>query len=102
MIRMIGAGVISGTSGKTVFEKMWATGETPQAIVEREGLTQVSDSAAIEAAIAAIVAAHPQQVATYKGGKASTLGWFVGQVMRTMGGKANPQLVNELLRKVLD
>jgi aspartyl-tRNA(Asn)/glutamyl-tRNA(Gln) amidotransferase subunit B len=81
---------------------MWATGEAPHAIVEREGLTQVSDSAAIEGAIAEIVAAHPQQVATYKGGKASTLGWFVGQVMRKMGGKANPQLVNELLKKALD
>jgi aspartyl-tRNA(Asn)/glutamyl-tRNA(Gln) amidotransferase subunit B len=85
-----------------VFEKMWATGEPPQAIVEREGLVQVSDAGALQAAVDEIVAASPQQVATYRSGKTATLGWFVGQVMRRTGGKANPQVVQDLLKKALD
>ncbi len=102
MIRLVGEGVISGSAGKTVFEKMWASGDSPGSIVEREGLVQVSDEAALQAAIDAVVAANPQQVATYKKGKTATLGWFVGQVMKTTGGKANPQVVNTLLKKALD
>ena len=101
-IRLVDAGTISGKIAKDVFEKMWATGESPQAIVEREGLVQVSDEGAIRAAIAEIVAANAGQVETYRKGKAATLGWFVGQVMRRMSGKANPQLVNKLLREELD
>jgi aspartyl-tRNA(Asn)/glutamyl-tRNA(Gln) amidotransferase subunit B len=100
-IRLIDAGTISGKIAKEVFEKMWATGEGPRAIVEREGLLQVSDEGAIGAAIAEIVAANPGQVDTYRSGKAATFGWFVGQVMRRMEGKANPQLVNKLLRQAL-
>jgi aspartyl-tRNA(Asn)/glutamyl-tRNA(Gln) amidotransferase subunit B len=99
---MVDAGAISGRTAKEVFEKMWATGESPQAIVEREGLGQVSDEAALQAAVEEVVAGSPEQVATYRGGKAATLGWFVGQVMRRTGGKANPQVVQALLRKVLD
>jgi aspartyl-tRNA(Asn)/glutamyl-tRNA(Gln) amidotransferase subunit B len=102
MVRLVGEGVISGSTGKTVFEKMWATGDAPRAIVEREGLVQVSDEGAIQAAIDEVVAGNPQQVATYKKGKTSTLGWFVGQVMKKTGGKANPQVVNALLKKALD
>jgi aspartyl-tRNA(Asn)/glutamyl-tRNA(Gln) amidotransferase subunit B len=102
MIGLVDAGTISGKIAKDVFEKMWATGEPPDAIVEREGLTQVSDTGAIQAAIGEVVAQNPEQVATYRKGKASTLGWFVGQVMRKTGGKANPQLVNELLKKALE
>ncbi|MBI3931975.1 MAG: Asp-tRNA(Asn)/Glu-tRNA(Gln) amidotransferase subunit GatB [Acidobacteria bacterium] len=100
-IRMIEAGTISGRIAKDVFERMWATGDAPDAIVEREGLVQVSDEAAIQAAVDAVVAANPQQVETYRKGKATTLGWFVGQVMRRTGGKANPQVVNSLLKKSL-
>jgi aspartyl-tRNA(Asn)/glutamyl-tRNA(Gln) amidotransferase subunit B len=102
LIRLVDAGTISGRIGKDVFERIWASGESPLAIVEREGLLQVSDSGAIEAMIADVVAASPDQVAAYKAGKASTLGWFVGQVMKKTGGKANPQLVNELLKKALE
>jgi aspartyl-tRNA(Asn)/glutamyl-tRNA(Gln) amidotransferase subunit B len=102
LVRMVDAGAISGRTAKEVFEKMWATGESPQAIVEREGLGQVSDEAALQAAVEEVVAGSPEQVATYRGGKAATLGWFVGQVMRRTGGKANPQVVQALLRKVLD
>jgi aspartyl-tRNA(Asn)/glutamyl-tRNA(Gln) amidotransferase subunit B len=102
LIRLIEDGTISGKIAKDVFEKMWAGGEDPRAIVEREGLTQVSDIAALQQAVAEVIAANPAQVATYRGGKASTLGWFVGQVMRRTGGKANPQLLNELLKKALE
>jgi aspartyl-tRNA(Asn)/glutamyl-tRNA(Gln) amidotransferase subunit B len=102
LIRLIEAGTISGKIAKDVFEKMWAGGEDPEAIVQREGLTQVSDAGALQQAVAEVIAASAAQVATYRSGKTSTLGWFVGQVMRRTGGKANPQLVNELLKKALE
>ena len=102
MIRMIEAGTISGKTAKDVFEKMWQGGEGPRVIVEREGLTQVSDEASIMAAISEILAASPDQVAAYKKGKTNTLGWFVGQVMKRMGGRGNPPSVNRLLKKALD
>jgi aspartyl-tRNA(Asn)/glutamyl-tRNA(Gln) amidotransferase subunit B len=102
MIRLQSAGTISGKIAKDVFEKMWATGDTAKAIVEREGLTQVSDEGPIKAAIAAVMAQSPDQVATYRKGKTSTLGWFVGQVMKKTGGKANPALVNQLLKQALE
>ena len=99
---MIDAGTISGKIAKDVFEKMWSTGDDPKAIVDREGLIQVSDEGPILAAINEVIAASPDQVATYRKGKTSTLGWFVGQVMKKTGGKANPGLVNTLLKKALD
>jgi aspartyl-tRNA(Asn)/glutamyl-tRNA(Gln) amidotransferase subunit B len=102
LLKLVDGGAITGTSAKVVFERMWASGEDARTIVEREGLAQVSDEGAIEAAIAEVVAASPEQVATYRKGKTSTLGWFVGQVMRKTGGKANPQLVNALLKKTLE
>ena len=102
LLRMIDAGAISGNTAKDVFEKMWASGEGPAAIVEREGLAQVSDESTIQRAVDAIVAENPKQVATYRSGKTGTLGWFVGQVMKKTGGKANPGLVNALLKKALD
>jgi aspartyl-tRNA(Asn)/glutamyl-tRNA(Gln) amidotransferase subunit B len=100
--KMKDGGAITGTSAKVVFERMWTGGEDARTIVEREGLAQVSDEGAIESAVAEVVAASPDQVATYRKGKTSTLGWFVGQVMRKTGGKANPQLVNSLLKKALE
>jgi len=102
LMKLVENGTTSMTSAKAVFETMWATGEDARTIVEREGLAQVSDEGAIEAAIADVIAASPEQVATYRKGKTSTLGWFVGQVMRKTGGKANPQLVNALLKKALE
>jgi aspartyl-tRNA(Asn)/glutamyl-tRNA(Gln) amidotransferase subunit B len=101
LIKLIDGGTISGKIAKDVFERMWETGEAPLAIVEREGLVQVSDEGALVAAVAEVLAQSPEQVATYRNGKASTLGWFVGQVMKKTGGKANPALVNELLKKAL-
>jgi aspartyl-tRNA(Asn)/glutamyl-tRNA(Gln) amidotransferase subunit B len=101
LIRLIDTGTISGKIAKDVFERMWASGEPPGAIVEREGLTQVSDEGAIQAAVDEVIAANPGPVAIYRKGKTSTLGWFVGQVMRRTGGKANPGLVNDLLKKAL-
>jgi len=101
LIRLIAKGTISGRIAKDVFERMWTTGASPREIVEGEGLTQVSDAGALQSTIDAVIAESPDQVATYRKGKTSTLGWFVGQVMRRTGGKANPQVVNELLKKTL-
>ena len=101
LVRLIDAGTISGKIAKDVFERMWATGEPAAAIVEREGLTQLSDDSALEAIVAEVVAAFPEQAASYRGGKTAALGWFVGQVMKRTGGRANPQRVNELLRRAL-
>jgi aspartyl-tRNA(Asn)/glutamyl-tRNA(Gln) amidotransferase subunit B len=80
---------------------MWTTGEEAQSIVEREGLTQLSDDSALLSAVNEVVAASPDQAASYRGGKEAALGWFVGQVMRRTGGRANPQRVGDLLRKAL-
>jgi aspartyl-tRNA(Asn)/glutamyl-tRNA(Gln) amidotransferase subunit B len=102
MIRLIEAGTISGKIAKDVFEKMWATGGGARDIVEKEGLAQVSDEAPIQAAIAKVMANSPQQVETYRKGKTQTLAWFVGQVMKETRGKANPPLVNALLKQALE
>jgi aspartyl-tRNA(Asn)/glutamyl-tRNA(Gln) amidotransferase subunit B len=101
LVRLVDADTISGKIAKDVFERMWATGEEPAAIVEREGLTQLSDESALEAVVAEVVAASPEQAASYRGGKAAALGWFVGQVMKKTGGRANPQRVNALLHRAL-
>ena len=102
MIRLIDGGTISGKIAKDVFEKMWARGDGPGAIVEQEGLAQVSDEGALAAQVAEVIAASPEQVASYRNGHTATLGWFVGQVMKRTGGKANPGVVNALLKKALD
>jgi aspartyl-tRNA(Asn)/glutamyl-tRNA(Gln) amidotransferase subunit B len=101
IVRMVENGTISFTTGKDVLLKASSTGDSPEAIVAREGLVQVSDEVTIQAAIAEVVAGSPEQVATYRKGKTATLGWFVGQVMRRTGGNANPKVVNELLKKAL-
>jgi aspartyl-tRNA(Asn)/glutamyl-tRNA(Gln) amidotransferase subunit B len=101
LVMLIDGGAISGKIAKDVFEKMWESGESPKTIVDREGLTQVSDEATIQAAVAEVMAASPDQVATYRQGRTATLGWFVGQVMKKTGGRANPGVVNELLKKAL-
>jgi len=101
LLRLVADGTLSGTLAKQVFEIMLDTGEDPGAIVEARGLRQTSDTGAIEAAIADVLAANPDKVADYRGGKDKLFGFFVGQVMKAMAGKANPQVVNELLRKAL-
>jgi aspartyl-tRNA(Asn)/glutamyl-tRNA(Gln) amidotransferase subunit B len=81
---------------------MWATGEDAARIVQREGLRQVSDEGALAALAAELVAESPEQAASYRAGKTAALGWFVGQVMKKTGGRANPQLVNAILRRALE
>jgi aspartyl-tRNA(Asn)/glutamyl-tRNA(Gln) amidotransferase subunit B len=97
IIDLIGAGAISGKIGKDVFEIVWREGGDPAQIVEQRGLRQLTDTGAIETAIDAIIAANPDKVAAAKA-KPAMLGWFVGQVMKITGGKANPQAVNALLK----
>jgi aspartyl-tRNA(Asn)/glutamyl-tRNA(Gln) amidotransferase subunit B len=98
LLRLVADGTLSGTLGKQVFEIMLETGQDPAAIVEERGLRQTSDTGAIEKAIAEVMEANPDKVAEYRSGKDKLFGFFVGQVMRAMQGKANPQVVNELLR----
>ncbi|TLU71234.1 Asp-tRNA(Asn)/Glu-tRNA(Gln) amidotransferase subunit GatB [Lichenicoccus roseus] len=92
---------INGRIAKDVFEEMVETGEPPAAIVERRGLRQVTDTGAIDAAVEAVLAANADKLAEYRSGKDKLFGFFVGQVMKGMGGKGNPALVNEALRQRL-
>ncbi|MCC6829377.1 MAG: Asp-tRNA(Asn)/Glu-tRNA(Gln) amidotransferase GatCAB subunit B, partial [Novosphingobium sp.] len=101
LLALVADGTISNTISKQVFEKMLESGDGAAAIVEREGLKQTSDTGAIDAAIAKILADNADKVEQYKGGKEALFGFFVGQTMKAMQGKANPQLVNELLKKAL-
>ena len=94
-------GTISGRIAKDLFVAMEETGKDPAVLVEERGLKQVTDTGAIEAAIKAVIEANPGQVTAYKA-KPTLMGWFVGQVMKSTGGKANPKIVNELLKKSLD
>jgi len=101
LLALIGNGTISGSIAKQVLEKMLETGDGAAAIVEREGLKQESDSGAIEAAIDQVLAGNADKLAEYKGGKEAMFGFFVGQTMKATQGKANPQVVNQLLKKKL-
>lgn len=101
LLGLIDTGVVSGKIAKTVFEEMFSTGKAPRVIVEEKGLVQVTDEGLIEAAVGEVLAGHPVEVARYRGGEEKLFGFFVGQVMRHTRGKANPQLVNEILRKKL-
>jgi aspartyl-tRNA(Asn)/glutamyl-tRNA(Gln) amidotransferase subunit B len=101
LLAMLANGTLSGPLAKQVFEIMLETGEDPAAIAEARGLRQVSDTGALERAIAEVLAAHGDKVAEFRSGKDKLFGFFVGQVMKATGGKANPALVNDLLRKAL-
>jgi aspartyl-tRNA(Asn)/glutamyl-tRNA(Gln) amidotransferase subunit B len=101
LLALISDGTISGTIAKQVFEIMLETGAEPAAIVEEKGLKQNSDTGAIEAVIADILAKSPNQLEQYRGGKDNLFGYFVGQTMKAMAGKANPGVVNDLLKKML-
>ncbi len=92
---------ISGKIGKQIFDSMWAGEGSPDEIIERRGLRQISDTGALEALIEKIVEANPKQVEQYRAGREKLLGFFVGAVMKETGGKANPRQLNELLRKRL-
>jgi len=100
-LAVIGDGTLSGSLAKQVFEIMLETGEAAGAIVEARGLKQVTDTGAIEKVIAEVIAANGDKVAEYKSGKDKLFGFFVGQVMKAMGGKGNPSAINDLLKKAL-
>ncbi|OQW45648.1 MAG: aspartyl/glutamyl-tRNA amidotransferase subunit B [Proteobacteria bacterium SG_bin6] len=101
LLKLVADGTLSNTLAKQVFEIMLETGDDAGKIVEERGLKQTSDTGAIEAEIAKVMAANEDKVADYRGGKDKLFGFFVGQVMKAMGGKANPAVVNELLKKAL-
>lgn len=102
LLSLVADGTISGTIAKQVFEIMLESGEGAFQIVEERGLRQTSDTGAIDSEIDKVIAANGDKVAEYKGGKQQLFGFFVGQVMKAMAGKANPKLVNERLRAKLD
>jgi len=100
ILDLVGERTISGKIAKDLFEVVWTEGGDPRALVEQRGLKQVTDVGAIEKIVDAIVAANPDKVMQAKE-KSAVIGWFVGQVMKSSGGKANPQAVNELLKRKL-
>jgi aspartyl-tRNA(Asn)/glutamyl-tRNA(Gln) amidotransferase subunit B len=101
LLGLVADGTISGSLAKQVFEIMLETGDSAGKIVEERGLKQTSDTGAIEAVIAEVLAKNPGQLEQYRGGKEALFGFFVGQTMKAMGGKANPGVVNDLLKKAL-
>jgi aspartyl-tRNA(Asn)/glutamyl-tRNA(Gln) amidotransferase subunit B len=101
LLKLLDEGVISGKIAKTVFEEMTVSGKSAKQIVEEKGLVQVQDESAIESAVDKVLAANPQEVEAFQGGKTKLMGFFVGQVMRETKGKANPKIVNELLNRKL-
>jgi aspartyl-tRNA(Asn)/glutamyl-tRNA(Gln) amidotransferase subunit B len=101
LVKLVDAGTINRNTAKGLLPRLRGTDRDPAQLVAAEGLAQVSDRGALEAAVADVVARHPAQVAEFRSGKERVLGFLVGQVMKATGGKANPQVVGELLRKAL-
>jgi aspartyl-tRNA(Asn)/glutamyl-tRNA(Gln) amidotransferase subunit B len=101
MLKLVDAGTISGKIAKTVFEEMYRSGKDAEEIVKEKGLVQISDESAIEKTVDELIAGHPKEVERFRAGEEKLLGFFVGQAMKAMKGKANPQVLNELLRKKL-
>jgi len=102
IIHMVSDKTITTNTGKELLERVEESGEPPRVLVEKEGLAQVSDDAALRPLLAAILDQNPRQVETYRNGKTSIVGWFVGQAMRETGGTANPQMVKALLEELLN
>jgi aspartyl-tRNA(Asn)/glutamyl-tRNA(Gln) amidotransferase subunit B len=102
LILLIDKRTITGPIAKDVFEKMYASGRSPSAIVAEEGLARIDDVEAIERTARAVLEAHAGPVADYRAGKTKTFGFLIGQVMRAMAGKADPARVNEVVRRILD
>jgi len=100
-LKLVEEGKINGSMAKTVLAKVYETGESPQKIIEQEGLSQVSDEGALETLIDKVIAENPKEVERYKAGNDKLLAFFVGQVMKQTGGRAHPGKVNELVRKKL-
>ncbi|HYA15370.1 MAG TPA: Asp-tRNA(Asn)/Glu-tRNA(Gln) amidotransferase subunit GatB [Syntrophales bacterium] len=101
MILLIEDGTISGKMAKDIIVEMYKTGKPPRRIIEEKGMVQITDEDALAKTIAEVIAANPAQLEQYRGGKEKLFGYFVGQVMKATQGKANPQLINELLKKML-
>jgi aspartyl-tRNA(Asn)/glutamyl-tRNA(Gln) amidotransferase subunit B len=101
MISLVEKGTISGKIAKTVMEEMYATGKTPKAIIEEKGLVQISNVDEIEMIVSKVIEQNPKPVEQYRQGKTGNFGFFVGQVMKATGGRANPQTVNDVLKKRL-
>ncbi len=101
LLKRIADGTLSGKLGKQAFETMWETSQDADTVIEAQGLKQITDRGEIERIIAEVLAQNPAQVAQYRAGKEKLFGFFVGQVMKVTSGKANPDLVNELLRSKL-
>lgn len=101
MLKLIEKGTISGKIAKTVFEEMFDSGKDPETIVKEKGLVQISDEGAIAAVVDEVIAANPKSVQDYQAGKTQAIGFLVGQVMKATRGKANPDLVNKLLKEKL-
>lgn len=101
MISLIDKGTISGKIAKTVFESMWNEGKTATVIIKEQGLVQMSDEGELGGIVEAVIAAHPQSVADFKAGKEKAIGFLVGQIMRQTKGRANPELVNRILKEKL-
>jgi aspartyl-tRNA(Asn)/glutamyl-tRNA(Gln) amidotransferase subunit B len=102
LVKLVGAGTVSTSAGKEVLALMIEERAEPEAIIEKHGLGQISDTSELEAVVAEVIAANPAQVEQYRGGKQQVLGFLVGQVMKASGGRANPKLVNDLLRGELN
>ena len=102
LIKMVGQGIISASIAKSVFDKMYESGRPAEEIVSAEGLAQIGDEGALMTSVKAALDANQDAVAQYKNGRTGTFGFLVGQVMKATGGKANPKLVNELLRRELE
>jgi len=102
LIRLVDSGTISGPTAKDVFEKMYASGRAAGEIVESEGLARIDDEGAVQAAVVKVLNANADAVKQYRAGKKQTYGFLVGQVIKSMGGKANPALVNAIMRRELD
>jgi aspartyl-tRNA(Asn)/glutamyl-tRNA(Gln) amidotransferase subunit B len=101
LIALIDKGTISGKIAKTVFAEMWVSGKMPEMIVKEKGLTQITDTTAIEKIVDGILAAHPSELEQFRSGKEKLFGFFVGQVMKASKGQASPEVVNDLLKRKL-
>ena len=101
MIELIGKGTINGKMAKEICEAMYRTGKSPEEIVKEKGLVQITDESALSQTLAEILEKSPEQLAQYRSGKEKLFGYFVGQAMKATQGKANPQLINDLLKKML-
>ena len=101
MIKLIEKGTISSKIGKEVFKLMWKSKDDPEQIIKDKGLVQITDTKALEAIVDAVITANPKPVADYQSGNKKAIGALVGQIMKQTRGKANPQLVNQLLSQKL-